>query len=290
MDLWATSGHATIRMSAYDGPGQGGPAVVAVHGLGTGIDVLRGVRPGLDPFALLAAEGFNVLAVDWPGHGGSGGRRGTLTYRAAMETVASAARAATERWGGPVGLFGTALGGVLGFYAALEGAGVAAVACHNVLDLRDVQPVLQRYRQGVLLPAAGRLQQWLPAARQARVRIPVGAIVATADLAEDPGLARALRRHPQAVRSYDLASLVTIFLSPQDKPDISAQGVPTFVAVGAEDRVLPATTTRAFTARLSCEYELWLLPGGGHQLLLEHPGALLPEVARFLHAKLGTKP
>lgn len=286
MELWGTAGETTVRMVAYDDPHAGAASVVALHGLGASVDALRDVRPGLDPFAALAGEGLNVLAVDWPGHGRSGGPRGGLTYRGAMETAATAVRTAQQRWGGPVGLFGTALGGVLAFYAALEDVGVAAVACHNVLDLRDVRPVLQRWRQGALLPAAGGLGRWLPAARQSAVRVPATALIANVDLAEDPRLSRALRRHPQAVRSYDLASLSTLFLSPQDKPDISAQRTPTFVAVGSEDRVLPATTTRAFTSRLTCEHELWVLPGAGHQLLLEHHAALLPDVARFLHKHL----
>jgi pimeloyl-ACP methyl ester carboxylesterase len=286
-ELWAASRSASVRMAAYEGPGEDGPSVVAVHGLGTSVDVLREVLPGFDPFARLAAEGLNVLALDLPGHGRSGGRPGHLTYRDAMEAIATAARTARERWHGPVGLLGTALGGVLTFYAALEGDGIGAVVCHNVLDLRDVRPVLQRTRQGVLLPAAARLRRMLPAERQARVPIPARLVAAGRDAAEDPVLGRALRRHPQAVRRYDLAGLGSILLSPEDKPAVGAQRVPTFVAVGGQDRVLPETTTRALVTQLTCPHELWVLPGGSHQLLLEHPEAFFPAAGAFLHTHLG---
>jgi pimeloyl-ACP methyl ester carboxylesterase len=286
-DLWAPSRSTSVRMAAYDGPGRGGPSLVAVHGLGTSVDLLREVLPGFDPFARLAAEGFNVLALDLPGHGRSGNRPGHLSYREAMEAIATAASTARERWDGPVGLFGTALGGVLSFYAALEGDGIGAVVCHNVLDLRDVRPVLQRTRQGVLLPVAARVRRLLPPDRQERVPIPARLVAAGRDAADDPVLARALRRHPQAVRRYDLAGLGSILLSPEDKPSVSAQRVPTMVAVGGQDRVLPETTTRAFVAQLSCPNELWVLPGGSHQLLLEHPEALVPVAGAFLHSHLG---
>jgi pimeloyl-ACP methyl ester carboxylesterase len=285
-DLWARALTTTVHMVAYEGPGDGGASAVVLHGLGTGVDLLRGVVPGFDPFARLAAEGVNVLALDWPGHGRSGGRRGQLDYRLAMTTAAAAVTAARERWGGPVGLFGTALGGVLAFYAALEGDGVGAVACHNVLDLRDVRPVLQRSRQGLLFPAAGWLRRRIPADRLARISVPLSAIVAPGDVADDPELARALRRHPDAVRRYELAGLASVFLSPQDKPDVSAQRVPTFIAVGSRDRVLPETPTRRLASRLTCETDLWVLPGAGHQLPLEHPDALLPAVAGFLKRHL----
>jgi alpha-beta hydrolase superfamily lysophospholipase len=289
MDLWTSGGGAALRLAAYDGPGPGGPSVVALHGMITGVDVLRSVRPGFAPYARLASLGCNVLALDWPGHGRSGGRRGHLEYRAAMDATAAAVAVAVDRWGGPVGLFGTALGGVLAFYAALEDSRVSAVACHNVLDLRDVRPVLQRARQGALLPAAARLHGRLAGRRMTAIKVPAAAVVAPGDLAEDPLLARALRRHPQAVRSYDLASLGSLFLSPQDKPAVSAQQVPTFIAVGSADRVQPETATRAFASRLTCRRQLWTLPGAGHQLLLEHPAALLPAVATFLRDHLPTK-
>lgn len=285
-EVWVASDETSLRALAYDGAGAGGPSAVALHGLVTGVDVLRGAVSGLDPYARLAGEGLNVLALDWPGHGRSGGRRGHLTYRAAMSAAAAAVTCARERWEGPVGLFGTAFGGVLAFYAALEGNAVGAVACHNVLDLRDVRPVLQRARQGALLPAAAALRRRLPVERQEAVTLPASAVVATADLADDPDLSRALRRHPQSVRRYTLAGLGSILLTPEDKPDVSAQSVPTFIAVGSNDRVLPETHTRAFASRLTVESELWVLPGGGHQMVLEHPKALLPAVAGFLHRHL----
>lgn len=243
--------------------------------------------PAPDPYEGLAALGCNVLGVDLPGHGRSGGRRGHLTYRAALDAIGTARVAAAERWGGavrPVGLVGTGLGGVLAFYAALEQGpeAVDAVVCHGVLDLRDVRPALRRTRQGVLLPAAGHLRRLAPGA--GRVRLPTAAVVATEDLADDPALGRALVRHPQWVRGYDLGGVGSILLSGDDKPDVAAQRVATLVVVGADDRVLPETLARGLLSRLTCPRRLWALPGAGHQLLLEHPRAVLPEVAAFLTA------
>jgi alpha-beta hydrolase superfamily lysophospholipase len=287
VELWGSSRQTALRMLAYDAAGSGGASVVVLHGLGTSVDVLRQAVPGLDPYRRLAEEGFNVLGLDWPGHGRSGGRRGHLTYRLAMEAAATALDRARDRWGGPCGLLGTALGGVLAFYAALEDGTASAVVCHTVLDLRDVRPVLQRARQGALLPVAAWLLRRLRPGQQARVTIPASAVVATSDLAASPALARALRRHPQAVRRYDLAGLGSILLSPEDKPDIAAATAPVLVAVGTNDRVLPETATRHFVSRLACPHELWVLPGGGHQLLLEHPEAFVPRAAEFLEKHLG---
>ena len=283
-DRWAISRQTSVRLRTYAGAGAGGPSVVALHGLGSGVDVLREAVVGFDPYARLAEEGFNVAALDWPGHGRSGGPRGRLTYRMAMDAAATAVDLAGESWGGPVGLLGTALGGVLAFYAALEDDDVTAVVCHNILDLRDVRPVIQRTRQGVLLPLAGGLRRFTQLTP--RVRIPTLGVAATADLAADPALARRLRSHPQAVRSYEFESLVSLFLTPEEKPALTAQVTPTLVMVGSEDRVLPVTPTRAFVSHLPGPSQLWVLPGGSAQLWLEHPEAFVTRAAEFLRANL----
>jgi alpha-beta hydrolase superfamily lysophospholipase len=285
-ELWASSRQTALRMVAYDGAGAGGPSVVALHGMVTGVDVLRETVPGLDPYARLAAEGLNVLALDWPGHGRSGGARGHLTYRLAIEATATAVESCQQRWGGPVGAFGTALGGVLAFYAGLESDQIQALVCHNVCDLRDVRPLLQRTRQGMLMPLAGRVSPWLSRELQGGIPVPAAGVVASGDLAEDPRLVRALRRHPLAVWRYDLASLSSIFVSPGDKPAIAAQRTPTLAAVGSHDRVLPQTHTRAFVSALPGDAELMVLSGAGHQLVLEHPEGLLPAAADFFTRQL----
>ena len=281
-DIWIAARGVSLRLRTYPAAGQAHASAVVLHGLGTGVDVLREARPGVDPYAALAGEGLDVVALDWPGHGRSGGRRGHLTYRLAMDAVAAAVGAALERSDRPVGLIGTALGGALAFYAALEDRRVRAVACHNVLDLRDVRPVLQRARQKALLPVAARLARRLDEGGRRAVRIPTTLLVAEADLADDPGTARRLRRHDQAVRSYDLDGLAALLLEPTDKPDIAAQRVPTLLAVGAEDRVLPVTHTRAIASRLTIDHELWVLPGAGHQLLLEHAAETVPKLAAWI--------
>jgi alpha-beta hydrolase superfamily lysophospholipase len=286
-ELWTTSRQTALRLLAWDGP-PGAPAVIVLHGLETSTDGLREAVAGLDPYARLAEEGVHVLALDWPGHGRSGGRRGALSYRLAMEAVSSAVDVARERWDAPVGVLGTGFGGVLGFYAALEDERVGAVVCNGVLDLRDVRPVLQRLRQQTLLPVAGWLRRRLPARQQSAIPLPALAVVANTDLAEAPSIAKAIRRHPQSVRTYDLQALGSILLAPEDKPDIAAGRCPTLIAVGSNDRALPATTARHFASRLSCPVRVWVLPGGGHQLILEHPTAFLPVAATFLREQLGT--
>lgn len=281
-ELWASARQTSLRLRAYDGP-EGAPAIVALHGLAAGVDGLTDARAGLDPFAELARLGCHVLALDWPGHGRSGGRRGHLTYRLAMEAAAAAVDVATVRWRAPVSLFGAGLGGVLAFYAALEDGRVASVACAGLLDLRDPRPALGRLRRAVVMPVGARASSLVGDRLARRLLVPLPALLSHSELASDPVLARRLVGHRQAVTRYSLAGLTSILCSPADKPDVRAQRAPVLAAVGGGDTVLPETTTRALTRQLTCPSQTWVLPGAGHQLLLEHPRALLPTVAEFVH-------
>ena len=285
MDLWVESRMTTLRLAAYEtGDKPSKATLVVLHGLGVGIDVVRDAVPRIDPFAALAGLGVNVLAVDWPGHGASGGRRGHLTYRLAMDATASAVEVACDRWQAPVVLLGTGLGGTLACYAALEDDRVRAVVTQGLLDLRDIRPVMMRTRQQVALPAAALLRRRLDG--RWRVPLPLDVVIAPGDLAFDPRLARRLRRHPRAVRTYDVRGLGSILLAPEDKPALGAMTTPTLVVVGGADVVLSATASHAAAAQLSGTHEFWVLPAAGHQLLLEHAGALLPRIRDFLDTAL----
>lgn len=292
-DLWADSRMTSLRLAAYPATGPGTatqpdrPTLVVLHGLGTGVDVLREAVPRFDPFATLAARGFNVLALDWPGHGRSGGARGHLSYRLAMESAATAIDVAQQTFGGPVVLVGLAIGGTLACYAAIEDDRVAAVVSHGLMDLRDIRPVLRRTRQRILLPLAALARRRLPDPSTRRVRLPLAAVIASTDRAFDPRLARRLDSHPQSVRHYDLQALGSILLTPEDKPSLAALTTPTLVLVGGHDVIAPATAVHAASSQVPGLKELWVLPAAGHELLLEHPHATLSKIQSFAQTTVG---
>ncbi len=287
-DVWTTTQQTSLRLRAYDAQRSDAPAVVSLHGMVAGTDGIVDACGGEDPFARLSAQGCHVLALDWPGHGRSGGRRGHLPYRLAMDAAAAAVDVAAERWAAPVALFGAGLGGMLAVYAAIEDRRVSAVVATSVLDLRDVAPALGRNRRGASLPIVAGAATTLPASLRSRIRVPLRAIISGRDLSTDPVRRRRLLRHPQAVRYATLDGLGSTFASPADKPDARALAVPLLAVVGSEDRVVPAAAVRAFTGSLGSVATTWVLPRAGHDLLVGHPSRLLPAVAAFVREHAGT--
>jgi alpha-beta hydrolase superfamily lysophospholipase len=280
---WTTSGGVPLHLTVVPADRPAG-AVVFLHGIASHARIYASLVPGADLFAALAAEGLSVVAPDLRGHGSSGGIRGHLPFRDALADASAAVGHALERFGPPVGLLGSSLGGILALYAAASDPRVAAVVCHNVADLRDVGPLARRARQRATLALARPLRElarrrpWLP--------VPVTAILAPSDVFEDPDLVRAWRRAPGTVWRYTLASVVSIFLAPEDKPAIEAMDRPLLVATGQEDPIFPVAAQADVVRRVAGPAELWALEGAGHMLPLEHLRLFAPRVGAWLREAL----
>lgn len=284
-DYWTEAAGVGLRVRCYDGPDPVA-AVVVCHGLVVGVDPLRTARPRLDPYARLADEGLGVAALDWPGHGRSGGRRGALSYRGAMHAVSAAIDLATARWPGPVGLVGLGLGGALALFAGVEDRRVGAVVAHGAFDLRDVAAAPTRGRGRHVAPVVARLRRRVPPDAARRLPVPARWFLAPGGLSGDPATAAALWHAPQAVRRYPLEPLAGLLFEPADKPDLAAARAPTLLAGAGGDRLQPPAALRRVSARLTCPHRTWTLPGGGHQLLVDHPEAVAPTFAGFLREQL----
>ena len=103
-------GHTVLELESWGD----GPPVYLLHGWGG----WRGqLAPLVEP---LVSAGFRVLAVDAPGHGGSGPSR-FGPNRSTMIDFVDAINAATEHGGEPAAIIGHSLGGSASALAVAEG-------------------------------------------------------------------------------------------------------------------------------------------------------------------------
>ncbi len=260
------------------------PTVIFLHGMTAHAGFYSEMIPGANYLQGLAEAGLNIIAMDLQGHGRSGGARGHFTYADAIRNIRRAVDFALERYHHRIGITGSSMGGILAFYAATEDPRIHAAVCHNVLDLRDIHPVLYLRRHFILVPLARAVRPlqpvlgWMP--------IPIRAFLEPSHVFERSENLRRWRSDRLCVWAYSLSTWLSVFLSPADKPPIEAMAKPVRILVGERDRILPADVHREFAARLRCRTDLIVVPGAGHMLPLEYMEHTVPLVAEWFHEHL----
>ncbi len=275
--------HLTIYLAANP---KASPSTLFIPGMRSHAGTYSTLDPQANFLASLAGEGLNVVAVDLPGHGRSEGPRGLFTYRSIIETLRAATRYAAERFGTPVGVTGSSMGGILSLYAALEIPEIKAVAAINVLDLRNIDPALHLLRHKIIVPPTkllarmglGPLLTWAP--------VPVTAFLSTKEVWEQKEHARAWLKDPYATNAYRASAWISLFMYPKDKPALELLQTPTRIIVGEKDKILPVGMTQAIYDRLTCEKDLIVLRGAAHMLPVEYREQVLPPVAGWLKQHL----
>ncbi|MGC2564271.1 MAG: alpha/beta fold hydrolase [Mycobacterium sp.] len=203
-----------------------------------------------------------VWAFDLTGHGRTPGPRGVFTFEDLLEDVRAVCDHAAERTGLPVVLHGASQGGEIAYHALARYPRVAGAVCMNIL-LNDELPMNRAVR---LMRSAvvGRLARVLGD----RVRVPLrGFINFKAAYQEHPDLLPEKLADPLNVWSYGFKSYHSVF---NYKPGqhAAANTTPVLIACGENDEVVDPNHVKACFERIGGPKDLFVMPGGGHQLML----------------------
>jgi alpha-beta hydrolase superfamily lysophospholipase/2-polyprenyl-3-methyl-5-hydroxy-6-metoxy-1,4-benzoquinol methylase len=203
-----------------------------------------------------------VWAFDLTGHGRTPGRRGVFTFEDFIEDVRAVSDYAAERTGLPVVLHGASQGGEIAFHALARCPRVAGAVCMNILlnDELQMNRAIRLMRSGVVDRLARSLGD--------RVRVPLRRFIDfKAAYQEDPDLLPQKLADPFYVWSYGFKSYHSVFNYKPGKP-AAANTKPVLVACGENDEVVNPDHARACFERIGGPKDLFVMPGGGHQLML----------------------
>jgi alpha-beta hydrolase superfamily lysophospholipase/2-polyprenyl-3-methyl-5-hydroxy-6-metoxy-1,4-benzoquinol methylase len=203
-----------------------------------------------------------VWAFDLTGHGRTPGPRGVFTFEDFLEDVRAVCDHAAERTGLPVVLHGASQGGEIAFHALARCPRVAGAVCMNIL-LNDELP-MNRAIQLMRSPMMHRLALGFGD----RVRVPLRRFIDfKAAYQENPGLLPEKLADPLNVWSYGFKSYHSVFNYKPDQP-ASANTTPVLIACGENDEIVDPDHVRACFERVGGPKDLFVMPGGGHQLML----------------------
>jgi acylglycerol lipase len=241
--------------------------VLLVHGIGEHSGRYGRVAAGLN------AEGIDVVAIDLPGFGGSGGRRAFVRsfdeYVYDVEDQLGEVRAL----GLPTVLFGHSMGGLVALVTVLR---------HRARpDLLVLSGPALAARVPAPLRALAPLGAWLVPS------LPVPSPVPATLLATDAAVTRAYLRDPANVRVATPALGAGILRAAAWANDHVAElDVPALVLHGMLDRIVPARATEVLGTLPGVERRVY--DGCGHEIHNERAGPdEVRDIAHWIRAGLG---
>jgi pimeloyl-ACP methyl ester carboxylesterase len=264
---------ALVHLELHPAASDDAPTIVFSPGIGAY------ARFYLPLLGKLCDEGFNVVGIDRPGHGLSEGRRGDCTIEEILDVVEDAVRYARERFGGPVVLAGSSLGGIISWYALAREPDVEAVVCHNIAHPAVFHEPAMRLK----VPALVRLARAAPLAG-----VPIKRIADFEKLSLAPEILDFARGETDRIWSWKIsarsaASLFT-YRPPLDWSDVET---PVLALVGAEDEMVSAAFAQEVVrAGRPHRLDLRIMPGLGHLLFHDHLADSLPVVTDWVRRTL----
>lgn len=252
------------------------PTIVFSPGLGAH------ARFYLPALGKLCDEGFNVVAIDRPGHGLSQGRRGGASFTAILDTVEEAIRYARERFEGPVVLAGSSLGGIITWFALTREPDIDAAICHNIAH----PEIFHEPAMKLKVPLLKALAQLAPHAP-----IPIKQLADWDAASDEPLLQQAFKNETDGLWAWSVCSKAVAGLFNYQPPrEWNEVEIPTLVLVGGSDQMV----TKEFTDRVlevarPKNLELKVLDGMVHSIFHDHLNEVLPVFTDYVKKTVAEK-
>lgn len=255
-DAVTGSGGKRIFLRRYENP-NADYVLVLVHGT-------AGNSESYHAFAEHMRRNYRaaVYSFDLTGHGRTEGEPGVFSFEDFLEDTRAVTDYAARRTSLPVVLHGASQGGEVAFHALDACPAVTAGVCMNIL-LNHETPMSPAIRLFQSRPA-----KWAAEKLGDRLRVPLRRVVDfKAAYQEDPGLLDTKKKDPFYVWRYGLKSYHSVFNYVPPKP-AAANTKPVLITCGEHDEVVGAEHCRACFERIGGTKDFFVMPGGGHQLML----------------------
>lgn len=222
----------------------------------------------------LQEKGFTIVALDFMGHGRSGGKRGVFTMAELIENISTAISYITDKYTGNIGLIGTSQGGEIAFYTALKDERVKSVVCHNILLSSEFS--LNLKVKLLKSPICSIIPNFY---------FPLEKAFNWENAYKDPEFLDKKRNDPFAVWYYKFKSYRSVFTYKPEKP-IDGMTTPVLIAVGEYDQLVSSKHCKKVYDRLKCPKDFYLMQDAGHQLLIDYADRFVPVVETWFKKSL----
>ena len=231
--------------------------LVLVHGT-------AGNSESYDAFAEYMRHHFPaaVYSFDLTGHGRTEGKAGMFSFEAFLEDTKAVTDYAAQRTSLPVVVHGASQGGEVAFHALNACPAVVAGVCMNILLNHEapMSPAIRLFQSRPAKYVADKIGD--------RLAIPLRRFIDfEAAYQEDPGLLDTKKEDPLYVWSYGFKSYHSVFNYVPPLP-AAANTKPVLITCGEHDEIVGVEHCRACFERIGGTKDFFMMPGGGHQLML----------------------
>lgn len=242
------------------------PLLIFLPGIGTYSELYACMFDGL------RQQGFNVLSIDLPGHGYSGGPRGMYTVEQVCDCVSRVLDELEGRFSGPACLFGYSIGALLAVAVAERDDRFSKVICGTLL-MTELPPDLFHF--------LGWQWTWGSGLLFPDVKMPLSSMVDYNQLLAGHPAGELINEDPLLVLDYPFRTLSSLF---SHRSGIYRNRFPFELAIvqGEQDEVLSLAYSRRVQAETAQPIDLISVSQEGHMMPLTAPLKLAGIVADWL--------
>lgn len=204
----------------------------------------------------LSQQGFNVVAIDPPGHGYSAGERGLYSVEAMSNAVSMVLNVLEQRFPGPFAIYGYSIGALLALAAAERDERLKAVLAGTLL-IPDLAPDLAH--------RIGWSWMWTSALVMPTYKVPLQQFMDFQQLLKGHPAAAEINRDPLIVFDYPLQTLASLF-SHRCKSVYKTSPFSLAVLQGDRDEILPVSYARRVERYCEQPMELIIAKYQGHMM------------------------
>jgi pimeloyl-ACP methyl ester carboxylesterase len=236
-----------------------------------------------DPFLeALAYKEFNIIGIDPIGHGHSSGKRGDFTIEQLLINLRDAVAYAKKRFNGKIGIMGSSQGGIVVYYAALEGIDVDAVVAHNAaLVYKEFLNIVRNPKLiKFLLPFLEYLKIHFP-----DIKLPTSTYLNWKKVFNNRQMLKVFREDKLFTGFYTLKAIFSLKDYVPKVRDLPMP--PTMIITGTKDEIIPKDVSeRAFYALKGNLHTYIEIENAAHMLPLEYMSQILPKIEDWFTNRL----
>ena len=219
----------------------------------------------------LSQQGYNCISVDLPGHGYSGGPRGSYRLDTLVEQLRGVIDHLEQHYSGPVGVFGCSIGSRIGLALAEADPRVQALMCHT-LFLKELPPDMFHSLGWQSLSINRLFMPW--------AEVDFRTFIDIDNLLSHNPMGEFARHDSKLVWNYPIATLDSVY-SASSAIVQQPLDIPAAIIVGEHDDILPPSYIHQLIDQCEQPFDLYEVSDAAHMLPFDQVDITVETVAEW---------